>query len=562
MKKKPTKSAKLPTHRVRELAAEANADPRTVADVLAGGRRDGMARTRIVAVLAKAGLLASLVVALALSGCRDSNGAPLSGGRAFFTRPGSANVAVVPYLDRDATASHVLDQGGVVLDAGGRAQVYLAEPATVRVEDSTGAQVDQFEDPQMTAALIEVRNAGFTGVDPVSGALVAGGRTRLDAILTNLFASMGGTDGYFRASANGDLRTVQSKFSEVQISVKDFGVKGDGAQDDTARAQAAYDYAKVAGAGVVYWPPGTYNISSAIIPTSVVESVGAGAGATIIRATNVTQNAFAPTVATQFSKLSITHATTSTGAAVSSASNVTMFLADITGGGFKNGIIVTGATAKLIGANIVAASAAGGFGVSGGGIYSVSSFVSAQSGVEIASGGVCLAAGSGFVGIGGAGLTLRSGAANSSMSGGYANGLVNGLVIEAGVVSQISMDDSVLISPAASDARAAAPVSYSFAVNSSITPLPLNAKAIYVNGTAGGITITVAATAAMQFGHKWTLYCINSSGAGVTWAFNAQYKLVGGAVPAPATGNMTVMSFEYDPLTAKNRELTRATMAI
>nr|MDA8319057.1 glycosyl hydrolase family 28-related protein [Actinomycetota bacterium] len=47
-------------------------------------------------------------------------------------------------------------------------------------------------------------------------------------------------------------------------NVRDFGARGDGTTDDTAAIQAAVNAAVAAAGGIVYFPPGTYPISSTI----------------------------------------------------------------------------------------------------------------------------------------------------------------------------------------------------------------------------------------------------------------------------------------------------------
>ena len=53
--------------------------------------------------------------------------------------------------------------------------------------------------------------------------------------------------------------TVQAKLQQT-VSVKDFGAKGDGTTDDTAAIQAALN----TGNSTIYFPSGTYLISSTI----------------------------------------------------------------------------------------------------------------------------------------------------------------------------------------------------------------------------------------------------------------------------------------------------------
>jgi hypothetical protein len=66
---------------------------------------------------------------------------------------------------------------------------------------------------------------------------------------------------FLQAGSGAVGRTAQSKLRET-VSVKDFGAVGDGSTDDTAAIQAAID----AGGGysTIFFPPGTYRITSTI----------------------------------------------------------------------------------------------------------------------------------------------------------------------------------------------------------------------------------------------------------------------------------------------------------
>jgi hypothetical protein len=70
----------------------------------------------------------------------------------------------------------------------------------------------------------------------------------------------------------------------TEFDAPSFGATGDGATDDTAAIQAALDAAKAAGGGIVYLPPGTYNVSTNMGLTSATGVIirGAGMGATRI----------------------------------------------------------------------------------------------------------------------------------------------------------------------------------------------------------------------------------------------------------------------------------------
>ena len=74
------------------------------------------------------------------------------------------------------------------------------------------------------------------------------------------------TIGFLQSGTSAVLRTAQDKMRET-ISVKDFGALGNGVADDTAAIQAAVNAVQAAGGGTVFFPEGTYNISSQITST-------------------------------------------------------------------------------------------------------------------------------------------------------------------------------------------------------------------------------------------------------------------------------------------------------
>lgn len=82
---------------------------------------------------------------------------------------------------------------------------------------------------------------------------------------------------YIPAGTGAVATNVQEKLRE-SVSVKDFGAVGDGVTDDTASIQAALD----SGAGTVFFPRGTYLITSSIIIPANTDITNDGTNTTII----------------------------------------------------------------------------------------------------------------------------------------------------------------------------------------------------------------------------------------------------------------------------------------
>ena len=90
---------------------------------------------------------------------------------------------------------------------------------------------------------------------------------------------------YNEGSTGAITRTVASKLQE-SVSVKDFGAVGDGVVDDTDAIQAAID----SGSKTIYFPQGTYSISSSLlINNNGISLIGSG----MINGTTIVPTAFA-----------------------------------------------------------------------------------------------------------------------------------------------------------------------------------------------------------------------------------------------------------------------------
>lgn len=253
---------------------------------------------------------ASLIAPLAISGSRKSDGTANASGLVYAYLPGTLTTAQL-YSDADATA--VATQP-LTLDTGGRINrstypngVFCAVPIRLLVQDAAGATVSDSAFTPATAGNVSVSNAGFTG-------------TNMDEVLTEIAASVGGTDGLFKAAAGATARTVQSKLLEGGVSPEDFGAVGNGVAVDTTPLQAAFNFVAAAGSGVVRLT-GTYKTDQAIVlsNTDGVSVIGDGLRATAIVCTNATANAFTfnNCDSLHLEGFDIQHSGTSTGRAIS-----------------------------------------------------------------------------------------------------------------------------------------------------------------------------------------------------------------------------------------------------
>jgi parallel beta-helix repeat protein len=85
---------------------------------------------------------------------------------------------------------------------------------------------------------------------------------RISDIWFELNRSWSDAGTFTQGGANAVTRSIETKLREGWISVKDFGAVGNGVANDTIAVQDAINYANTLGGGVVYFPEGTYNLSS------------------------------------------------------------------------------------------------------------------------------------------------------------------------------------------------------------------------------------------------------------------------------------------------------------
>jgi hypothetical protein len=508
-----------------------------------------------------------LITSLSVSGY----GSAAASGSVSFYQPGTLVPMAAVYSDDAMT--QIVSQP-ITLDASGRSPVplYVAASARAIVKAASGATLADY-------ARIDGDRAELVGLVNTTWP----SSTTVDQALTALAGSLGGTNGRFLDAGSGAVaRTIQAKFAEVQISVKDFGAVGNGIADDYVAIQAAINRATALGGGVVYFPPGTYLTSSVpVVTVPGVDIVGAGATSSIIKQTSAANGGISFAVASgsgvisnRIATIQLVHASTSTGAALAQ-SNLGSVLIDrcrIGAGTYRTGFLSTASAGlsviqgSYIDANAADASSVG-VNLSGGGSYAIAgSFITgaALHAMQLGN-GTFTVTGNLIQGAAAAANGILANSASTSLeaAGNWISAGPSGHAVSIGAsfTGDVHIAPGQYLSPDILDARSAstAPVGYSFGTSQAFTPLPLQADTVRVVATAA-ITVTVGAIAPTGFGRRWTLMCLNSSGGVVVWTFNAQYVL--SAAVAPATGNMVNLSLEYDPVSGKIREIGRAATAI
>jgi len=182
----------------------------------------------------------------------DANGNPLAGGKLYSYASGTTT----PLATYTSSTGTVANSNPVILDSRGEAEVWLASSL-------------------YTLALYTANDTLVWNVDGINGPD--------QATLAALAASNGSSlIGYSPGGTGTVTTTVQSKLRQT-VSVKDYGAVGNGVANDTTAIQNTISAVGASGGGAVYFPAGTYKITSKLtINDNAVFLVGAGRQASIL----------------------------------------------------------------------------------------------------------------------------------------------------------------------------------------------------------------------------------------------------------------------------------------
>ena len=205
-------------------------------------------------------------------------------GTCVITKRGTSTKATY-YTDFEGTVAKTQSLSSELsLDANGRLVAYVDEVVDIVCKSSGGVIVASFTDGASSPAM-EVRSPSFTGTDYVTSASAAGSPTTLQAVLDLWKTNAGSID--WKVQGVTPTQLFNQTYTLV-FNVKNYGATGDGSTDDTSFISAAITAAAVSG-GVVFFPPGTYRITSALTLPHDVSLVGGSPETTAILMDHLTQ---------------------------------------------------------------------------------------------------------------------------------------------------------------------------------------------------------------------------------------------------------------------------------
>lgn len=216
-----------------------------------------------------------------LSSLNSGLAAAANGTAEIYIRGSSTRATTYPDFEASSSNSSGAD---ITLDAYGSALVYVNQLVDVVVKDADGNTVRSYGDGYASPN-IEVISPAFTGIDYVTAASAVSEPTTLQAVL-DLWATNAGAPDW-KVEINGADTTLLNAFGSLSgliYNVKNpaYGAVGDGVTNDQTAIAAAHAAAVAAGGGIVFFPKGTYLITTAIVWSPLVSIVGVGMDLSII----------------------------------------------------------------------------------------------------------------------------------------------------------------------------------------------------------------------------------------------------------------------------------------
>lgn len=287
----------------------------------------------------------SAPIGLFVVGLRDSAGAVVPSGKVRFYQPGTL---VQQTVYSDAACSTAYPQP-ITLNAYGQATIYTLEAVRCIAKDSTEATT--YYDDVVNLVRADSTYLTIPGIN-------SGNETTLEAVLALIQAGIGSGFQYqWKGNTGATARPYTYAIGEICVNVKDFGAVGDDSTDDTA----AINTAIVSGAGTIYFPIGTYKITSKLYVTlgnTTIKLVGEGRGRTIIKNYSTTGDAIDLTSSGledyrwAVRDLTISANTSSSGRAIYIPSTVGVVIERVTITGHTTGIYCTGGHLSVRDCNI------------------------------------------------------------------------------------------------------------------------------------------------------------------------------------------------------------------
>lgn len=202
----------------------------------------------------------------------DENGTPIVGGKVYMYIPATETFKNTWQDSGEST----LNTNPIILDDLGSAVIYGSGSYRQYVTDED----DNLIWDELTADTLSPLTTFITALQTQS----TGSPTTTGTGLVGL------------RIPGGTSRTLYQKMQEL-VSVKDFGAVGDGSTNDTTAIQATITYLSGLGGGMLYFPRGTYVITTVLtIANMDIAIVGDGEGVSVIRASaninglSITQN--------------------------------------------------------------------------------------------------------------------------------------------------------------------------------------------------------------------------------------------------------------------------------